>query len=79
MNDRDLNNLQFLLTTTPDQLANWYDDIVARGDQDDIDYAVELICTARTELELQLLEIHDEEAEQDYSQASDYLTRFRLQ
>ena len=79
MNDRDLDNLQFLLTTTPDQLANWYDDIVARGDQDDIDYAVELIYTARTELELQLLEIHDEESEQDYSQAADYLARFRLQ
>lgn len=79
MNDRDLDNLQFLLTTTPDQLANWYDDIVAQGDQDDIDYAVELIYTARNELELQLLEIHDTEAEEDCSQAADYLARFRLQ
>lgn len=79
MNDRDLNNLQFLLTTTPEQLSAWYDNIVARGSEDDIDYAVELIYTARNELELQLLEIHDAEAEQDYSQAADYLARFRLQ
>ena len=37
MNDRDLNNLQFLLTTTPEQLSAWYDNIVARGSEDDID------------------------------------------
>ena len=79
MNDHDYTNLQFLLTTTPDQLANWYDDIVARGDEDDIQYALELIYTARTELELQLLEIFDAEAAEDYSQAADYLARFRLQ
>jgi len=79
MNDRDLDNLQFLLTITTSQLEDWYDDIVAQGDQDDIDYAVELIYTARNELELQLLEIHDAEAEEDYSQAADYLARFRLQ
>ena len=79
MNDRDLDNLQFLLTITSNQLANWYDDIVAHGSEDDIDYAMELIYAARNELELQLLEIHDEEAEEDYSQAVDYLARFRLQ
>ena len=79
MNDHDYSNLQFLLTTTPDQLANWYDDIVARGDEDDIDYAMELLFTARNELELQLLEIHDEEAAEDVAQAADYLARFRLQ
>lgn len=78
MNDRDLDNLQFLLTITPTQLAAWYDDIVARGDQDDIEYAMELIYAARNEIELQLLEIHDSEAEQDYTQAANYLKRFQL-
>ncbi len=79
MNDRDLDNLQFLLTITASQLEAWYDDIVAHGDQDDIDYAMELIHTARNEIELQLLEIHDSEAEQDYTQAANYLKRFQLQ
>lgn len=78
MNDRDLDNLQFLLTITPTQLAAWYDDIVARGDQDDIEYAMELIYAARNELELQLLEIHDTEAEEDCTQAAEYLKRFQL-
>lgn len=79
MNNHDYDNLQFLLTITPDQLANWYDDMVASGSEDDLAYAMELIYTARNELELQLLEIYDAEAEQDYSQAADYLVRFRLQ
>lgn len=79
MNDRDLDNLQFLLTITPTQLAAWYDDIVAHGDQDDIEYAMELIYAARNELELQLLEIHDEEADEDCAQAAAYLKRFQLQ
>lgn len=78
MNDRDLDNLQFLLTITASQLEAWYDDIVAHGDQDDIEYAMELIYAARNELELQLLEIHDTEAEEDCTQAAEYLKRFQL-
>ena len=79
MNDHDYDNLQFLLTITSSQLEAWHDDLIARGDEDDLAYAMELIQTARNELELRLLEIHDAEAEDEVTQAADYLTRFRLQ
>ena len=79
MNDHDYNNLQFLLTVTPVQLANWYDDMVASGSEDDLAYALELIRTAGSEIELRRLEISDAEAENEISQAASYLTRFRLQ
>jgi hypothetical protein len=78
MNDRDYDNLQFLLNVSSDQLEEWYDNIVATGSEDDIAYALELICTARTELELQLLEIFDIEAYQDLSTARNYLKKFQL-
>lgn len=78
MNDRDYDNLQFLLNVSSDKLEEWYDNIVATGDEDDIAYALELIHTARTELELQLLEIFDTEASQDLSIACDYLKKFQL-
>lgn len=79
MNEHDQKNLEFLLNATPEALHNWFDTMIAQGQEDDIAYAMELVQAARTQLELELLEIFDLEAQEDLSQAAEYLQRFRLQ
>lgn len=79
MNEHDQKNLQFLLNATPEVLQDWFDTMVAQGEEDDIVYALELLQTARNLLELNFLEILDLEATEDVSDAVEYLQRFRLQ
>lgn len=78
MNQHDRDNLNFLLKSSPETLQDWFDTIVARGETDDIMYALELIAQARNELELELLEYIDEDAEHCVAEASEYLKKFQL-
>lgn len=79
MDKHDQKNLEFLLNATPEVLHDWFDTMIALGQEDDIAYAMELVQAARNQLELELLEIFDLEAEEDVALASAYLKRFRLQ
>lgn len=58
MNDHDRQNLNFLLNSSPEVIADWY----TKVDQDDIDYAQELLAMAALELkeEAQALRIEAE-------------------
>ncbi len=58
MNDHDRQNLNFLLYSSPEVIADWY----TKVDQDDIDYAHELLAMAALELkeEAQALRIEAE-------------------
>ena len=73
MNNWDRNNLNFLLSTDPKVLEDWYQQV---GD-DDIRYALELLQMARAELEVREHELMDAE-ELDTTQAQTVLARFRL-
>lgn len=55
MTERDLENLQFLLTVSPKVLAEWLE----QADEDDIDYAMELLNYAKTELIVHEMERND--------------------
>ena len=79
MNDYDRNNLEFLLNATPETLQHWFDTLIALGENDDIDYAFELIKQARTEVELRVLEMFDQDAEESVAAAEYYLKKFQLQ
>lgn len=79
MNDHDKQNLEFLLNATPEVLQDWFDTMIAQGENDDIEYALELLSSARNQINNRLLEIQDDEAAQDVSCAAEYLQRFRLQ
>jgi len=46
MNERDLENLKFLLSASQETLNDWYNTV----DDDDIDYAMELLHQYRLEL-----------------------------
>lgn len=56
MNQRDRENLNFLLTISPDTFDEW----VSQADDDDIMYALELIKRARLELTMRQFEAIDE-------------------
>ena len=51
MNKHDRDNLEFLLNATPEVLEDWYNQM----DDDDIEYAVELIEAAQVELDQKVL------------------------
>lgn len=55
MNDWDRDNLHFILNTTDESFEDWLD----QADNDDIDYALELIRTAKAELLVQEHELLD--------------------
>jgi len=55
MNKHDRDNLNFLMNASKATLDDWY----AKMDQDDIDYAFELLAQAKTELMLAELELMD--------------------
>ena len=79
MNDHDRKNVNFILTRSQDDLIAWYQGIQESGNQDEMDYALELLIQAKSLLEMDLLSLLDQEAEYDVGQAADYLQRFRLQ
>lgn len=72
MNQHDKDNLQFLLTATPDVLKNWYDSV----DRDDHEYAIELIRLHTAEIIVHNLEAEDNV--EDLSEARQVLARYRL-
>lgn len=72
MNDWDKNNLQFILSLNEDEFSDWY----ACLDDDDVAYAMELLQTARTEVNMQLASLHDEV--NDVSDAANFLKQFTL-
>jgi hypothetical protein len=47
MNQHDRDNLHFLLTASPEVIKDWY----SKMDQDDIDYAYELLAAYSKELD----------------------------
>ena len=76
MNSFDRENLNFLLTASKKDMDEWYH----YATEDDMDYAIELIRAARTELELQELELIDSEVgENDLAEARAVLAKFTLQ
>lgn len=53
MNQHDRDNLQFLLTASPEVIKDWY----SKMDSDDIDYAYELLAAYSRELDSQSQEL----------------------
>jgi hypothetical protein len=72
MNDWDKNNLQFILSLNEDEFEDWY----ACLDEDDIQYAMEILKQARTEVNMQLVALVDEV--EDVSDAQNILKQFTL-
>jgi len=72
MNDWDKNNLQFILSLNEDEFEDWY----ACLDEDDIQYAMEILKQARTEVNMQLVALVDEV--EDVSDAQSILKQFTL-
>jgi hypothetical protein len=72
MNQHDKDNLQFLLTATPDVLKDWYDSV----DRDDHEYAIELIRLHTAEIIVHNMEVADNV--EDLSEAQRILARYRL-
>jgi len=56
MNERDTNNLKFIMNSTADELADW----IKQTDEDDISYAFELFNRAAAELETETLNMMDD-------------------
>ena len=56
MNDHDRQNLNFLLTASPEVIADWY----TKVDEDDIAYAQELLAMAAQELKEEALALRIE-------------------
>jgi len=72
MNDRDYNNLQFLLTSSEDVIADWF----LKTSVDDIEYAMQIMLMAGEEMRAISSEIHDEN--ETFEEANAVLSRFRL-
>ena len=72
MNDRDYNNLQFLLTSSEEIIADWF----LKTSADDIEYAMQIMLMAGQEMQAISSEIHDEDA--NFEEANAVLSRFRL-
>ena len=79
MNNHDRQNIEFIRSLTPDALVQWIDYIRESGNDDEIDYAMEMLTAARNQIEMDLLALFDADAEEDVSTAAEYLQLFRLQ
>jgi hypothetical protein len=71
MNEWDRDNLQFILNTTDESFEDWLD----QADNDDVEYALSLIRTAKAELLTQEYELLDEV--NDMSDANLLIDRIR--
>ena len=71
MNDWDRDNLHFILNTTDKSFEDWLD----QADNDDVEYALSLIRTAKAELLTQEYELLDEV--NDMSDANLLIDRIR--
>ena len=75
MNDFDRENVNFLLNASKEDMEDWY----LHATEDDYNYALEIIRRARTELEMQELELIDGEIEyDDLIEARSVLSKFAL-
>ena len=72
MNNWDKNNLQFILSLDEESFEDWY----ATLSTDDMDYAMELLRTARTEVAMELASLNDEV--KNVSEAASILKQFTL-
>ena len=71
MNDWDKDNLNFLLTVSSETFEDW----LSQADEDDIDYAIELLRAAKSELIVEQMEILD--MVQDISTANNFIEQIR--
>ena len=80
MNPDDQKNIEFVrsLATDAKRLNEWFDSVKEFGDEDEIQYAIEILSVARNMIELDLLALFDTDAEEDVSDAREYLKRFQL-
>lgn len=78
MNDHDFENLRFLLLATPDVLADWF----KQTDEDDHEYAIELLEAACMDDIIEILEEKEQMMIDDGSfnltEAQKYLSKFTL-
>jgi hypothetical protein len=78
MNSWDKDNLKFIMGISGEAFDAWLN----QADDDDIDYALELVQRARTELTVKAMEIIDEAIEEnsqgDYTIAKGYLQKYAL-
>jgi hypothetical protein len=72
MNDHDRNNLNFLLTVSPEVFDDWMD----QADEDDIDYAIELLRMRKSELTVEFLDKTDDV--EQLIEAQSALSKFTL-
>lgn len=72
MNDWDKNNLNFILSLDEEGFEVWY----ATLSTDDMDYALELLKTARTEVAIQMASLNDDV--EDVTDAKNVLKQFTL-
>lgn len=70
MNERDYNNLQFLLTSSEEVIAEWF----LKTSAADIEYAMQIMNAASREMSLILDEINDDEM----LEAKEVLSKFML-
>lgn len=78
MNDNDRQNIEFIRSLAPDALEQWIEYIKESGNEYEIDYAMEMLIATRNQIEMELLDLYDADAEEDVSAAAEYLQRFRL-
>ena len=71
MNDWDKDNLHFLLSVDPEVFEDWLE----QADEDDVEYAIELLQQAKSELILQKMEILDDV--EDTTDAKSILQKIR--
>lgn len=74
MNNWDKGNLDFILNSNDVDM----EDFLSWASDEDLLYALQLIQLAKAELELEVIELLDAEADQDLSQAQSVLEQFRL-
>jgi hypothetical protein len=72
MNEHDKANLEFMLSASKETLADWFITL----SEDDIAYAEELLYAARAELDLRIVELHDDVP--DVTLANSVLDKYRL-
>ena len=71
MNDWDRDNLNFIMNTTDEGFDEWLE----QADNDDVEYALELIRMAKAELMVQEMEFTDEIS--NFSEAAQLLDRIK--
>ena len=73
MNDRDMNNIFYILSQNLDDLKTWWETI----DSEDQDYAIEILKMYQEELS-NVADLQDEIVVSDLSLAKNYLKKFQL-